>query len=66
MQNDWDIMVDCPKDKLIKAIGGYEWKERRTGDFPFASKYRLSVASLKIDFIGYFAIHAEDKTERKG
>lgn len=59
--NDWDITVDCSKDKLIKAIGGYEWEERKTGDFPFASKYRLNVASLKIDFIGYFAIHAEEK-----
>ncbi|WP_435921099.1 hypothetical protein [Paenibacillus sp. DYY-L-2] len=44
--NDWDITVDCPKDKLIKAIGGYEWEERSTGDFPFASKYRLSVYDL--------------------
>ncbi|MEF2965859.1 hypothetical protein V3851_08465 [Paenibacillus sp. M1] len=59
--NDWDITVECPKDKLVKAINGYDWEEQRSGDYPFASQYRLSIGSHNIDFIGSFAFYAEDE-----
>ncbi|MEK4512134.1 hypothetical protein EJP82_12000 [Paenibacillus anaericanus] len=58
--NDWDITVECPKDKLIETLEGYDWVEQRSGDYPFASQYRLSIASLNIDFIGCFALHTEN------
>lgn len=56
--NDWDLMVDCPKNILLKAIDGYDWLELQSGDYPFASKYRIHIASLRIDIIGGFAFHA--------
>lgn len=57
--NDWDITVDCPKEALLKAISGYEWIEQPSGDGLFASEYRISLRSLKIDFIGCFALRSE-------
>lgn len=57
--NDWDLAVECPKDLLLKAIAGYDWIEQSSGDFPFASNYRISINSLKIDIIGYFALQTE-------
>ncbi|NEU26158.1 hypothetical protein G3M74_08515 [Paenibacillus polymyxa] len=57
--NDWDIMVECPKDILFKAIDGYDWIELNSGDYPFASKYRIQITSLKIDIMGGFAFYTE-------
>ncbi|WP_152378927.1 hypothetical protein [Paenibacillus brasilensis] len=57
--NDWDIMVECPKDILLKAIDGYDWIELNSGDYPFASKYRIQITSLKIDIMGGFAFYTE-------
>ncbi|MGP0576863.1 hypothetical protein ACTP13_07580 [Paenibacillus peoriae] len=57
--NDWDLMVECPKDTLLKAIDGYDWIEQDSGDYPFASKYRIHITSLRIDIIGGFAFYAE-------
>ncbi len=59
--NDWDITVDCSKDKLISAISGYDWAEKKSGDYPFASQYRISIDSLIIDFIGYFAFQYKEE-----
>ncbi|QOS78501.1 GNAT family N-acetyltransferase [Paenibacillus sp. JNUCC31] len=39
--NDWDLIVDCPKDMLLKVIDGYDWIEQDSGDYPFASEYRI-------------------------
>lgn len=58
--NDWDITVDCKKDTLIHAISGYDWIDQRTGDYPFASQFRLSIHTHKIDFIGGFACYSND------
>lgn len=57
--NDWDIAVECPKEKLIEAIHDFDWKEEGSGDYPFASRYRISISSMKIDFIGYFALFSD-------
>ena len=42
--NDWDLMVDCPKFKLIEAIAGYEWIEKESGDKPLQvnTEWRLN------------------------
>lgn len=58
--HDWDLMVECPKSKLIEAIQGYEWIELSCGGYPFASQYRISIPSLYIEFIGYFALRTEN------
>jgi hypothetical protein len=57
--NDWDLIVECPKEKLLEAIHEFDWVEGRSGDYPFASQYRISISSIHIDFIGYFALHTE-------
>lgn len=57
--NDWDLIVDCPKDMLLKVIDGYDWIEQDSGDYPFASEYRIHIPSLRIDIIGGFAFYAE-------
>lgn len=57
--NDWDLMVECPKGILLKAIDGYDWIELDGGDYPFASEYRIHITSLRIDIIGRFAFYTE-------
>ncbi|MEK4436140.1 MULTISPECIES: hypothetical protein [Paenibacillus] len=58
--NDWDIVVECPKHLLFSIINEYDFTEQESGDYPFASQYRISIESLKIDFIGYFALYSDD------
>lgn len=58
--NDWDLMVECPKDALIRAFEGLDWVEQGSGEYPFASQYRISLDSLNIDCIGYFAFHTKE------
>lgn len=50
--NDWDIVVECPKEKLIEVLDDLPWTELKSGDFPYASEFRIHVPSLLIDFIG--------------
>ncbi len=57
--NDWDITVNCPKQELMKVLHGYECLELESGDYPFASQYRMSIETHHIDFIGGFALYAE-------
>jgi hypothetical protein len=57
--NDWDITTDCPYDELVRALSNFEWEQSTSGDYPFASKYRLSISNPNIDIIGYFGIHTE-------
>lgn len=54
--NDWDLMVECSKEELLPVLEGLQWKEEKSGDFPFASQYRIHVPELNIDFIGSFAL----------
>ncbi|WP_373232233.1 hypothetical protein [Cohnella sp.] len=57
--NDWDITIECPKEKLLEAINEFDWVEGRSGDYPFASQYRINLPSINVEFIGYFAFHTE-------
>lgn len=59
--NDWDLMLDCPKSKLIEAVAGYEWIEKESGDKPFASEYRMEIESLNVDVIGGFAFDVDGR-----
>lgn len=54
--NDWDIVVECPKEKLIEVLGDSPWTELKSGDSPYASEFRIHIPSLHIDFIGSFAL----------
>lgn len=54
--NDWDIVVECSKEKLIDALDDLQWTEAASGDYPFASKYRIQIPSMHIDVIGSFAL----------
>jgi hypothetical protein len=56
--NDWDLLVECPKEKLLRVIHEYSWQEQSSGDGLFASEYRIQVVPLSIDFIGYFALRS--------
>lgn len=56
--NDWDLLVECSKEKLLKVIQRYSWQEQSSGDGLFASEYRIQVVPISIDFIGYFALRS--------
>jgi hypothetical protein len=56
--NDWDLLVECSKEKLLRVIQGYSWQEQSSGDGLFASEYRIQVVPISIDFIGYFALRS--------
>ncbi|PZD97262.1 hypothetical protein DNH61_02565 [Paenibacillus sambharensis] len=58
-ENDWDLMVECPKDELLPLLRDYEFREQPSGDLPFASLYRITIPKSKIDIIGYFAFHTK-------
>lgn len=55
--NDWDLTVECEKERLLQIISPFEYNELRSGDFPFASQYRISVPRFPIDLIGSFTLH---------
>lgn len=54
--NDWDIVVECPKEKLIEVLDDLPWSELKSGDYPYASEFRIHIPSLHIDFIGSLAL----------
>lgn len=58
---DWDLTTDAPIEAVTDALQGIAWTRAVSGDYPFASSYRLSIPSdmLPIDLIGGFAIHSE-------
>ncbi len=57
--NDWDVLVDCPKDHLLRSIEAFPWIEEHSGDPPFASQYRICIPDINVDLIGGFALHTE-------
>ncbi|MBW5446527.1 hypothetical protein GE107_10700 [Cohnella sp. CFH 77786] len=57
--NDWDITVECPKQEILEILNEYDCVEQRSGDFPFASEYRISIPELKLDIIGFFGLHTD-------
>lgn len=58
---DWDVTTDAPLEAVAAALQGIPWSTVPSGDYPFASSYRLSIhdESLPVDVIGRFAIHSE-------
>ncbi|WP_079911099.1 hypothetical protein [Paenibacillus sp. 32352] len=58
---DWDITTEAPLEDVEKALKGISWTRAVSGDYPFASSYRLSIThgSLPVDLIGGFAIHTD-------
>jgi hypothetical protein len=58
--NDWDITTDCPQEEVIRALDTYQWEQAPSGDYPFASKYRIHIPEHNIDIIGNFAIQTKE------
>lgn len=58
---DWDLTTDAPLEAVTAALQGIPYSLVPSGDYPFASGYRLSVQddALPLDIIGGFAIHCE-------
>jgi hypothetical protein len=56
---DWDLIVEAPKEAVKQALREFEYVEGGSGDYPFASQYRLSIPAMDIDLIGYFAFHTD-------
>jgi hypothetical protein len=58
---DWDLTTDAPLESVTHALQGVAWISLTSGDYPFASSYRLSIEDprLPIDIIGRYAIHSE-------
>ncbi|WP_282938252.1 hypothetical protein [Paenibacillus sp. RC67] len=58
---DWDITTDAPIEAVVNALQGIHWTQALSGDYPFASSYRISILhnTLPIDLIGSFAIYSE-------
>lgn len=55
--HDWDVLVDCTKEQLLDALGECVIVECPSGEFPYASAFRLSLPEWKVDLIGRFAFH---------
>jgi hypothetical protein len=54
--NDWDIVVECPMIKLTEVLDDLPWTELKSGEYPYASKFRIQIPTLHIDFIGSLAL----------
>ncbi len=56
--NDWDITTDSPLDNVKNALQNFRWEHAPSGDYPFASEFRLSILDDRrnIDLIGHFSI----------
>ncbi|GGA02852.1 hypothetical protein GCM10008018_56150 [Paenibacillus marchantiophytorum] len=60
--NDWDLLVDCSLEKLKAVLEPYPYSEQKSGDYPFASQFRLQLIEQNIDIIGNFALHSSSGT----
>ncbi|ULL13261.1 hypothetical protein DVH26_01455 [Paenibacillus sp. H1-7] len=58
---DWDLTTDAPLEAVTAALQDIPYALVPSGDYPFASAYRLSAQddALPLDIIGGFAIHSE-------
>ncbi|SFL93030.1 hypothetical protein SAMN03159341_11227 [Paenibacillus sp. 1_12] len=58
---DWDLTTDTSYETVAQALQDIDCISLPSGDYPFASSYRLSVedTGLPVDIIGQFAIHSE-------
>ncbi|CAG7639082.1 hypothetical protein ACFQI7_08455 [Paenibacillus allorhizosphaerae] len=56
---DWDIMTEAPKDRVLEALQNFEVKEIISGDYPFASEYKLLIHDddPQLEITGRFSIY---------
>ena len=57
--NDWDVMVEAPKERVLRALLNEQVEEIRSGDYPFGTAYKLVVSSEspQVELIGGLSIH---------
>ena len=55
---DWDITTDCDLGRTLEALSDLPWAQQESGEYPFASTYRLHVTAYEVDVdvIGQFAV----------
>lgn len=58
---DWDLSTEAPLPIVMAALGHLHCQSAPSGDYPFASSYRLSIHAEEphIDLFGSFSIHTE-------
>jgi hypothetical protein len=59
---DWDVMVDAPKDQVMKALQHEQVAEIMSGDYPFGTDYKLVVQSdaPQVEIIGGLSIYTDE------
>ncbi|WP_199615106.1 hypothetical protein [Paenibacillus alkalitolerans] len=57
---DWDVMTEAPKEIVLEILQNFEVKEIVSGDFPYASKYKLLIHNNnpQVEIMGRFAIYS--------
>ncbi|MDR6551599.1 hypothetical protein [Paenibacillus qinlingensis] len=58
---DWDVMVEAPKVQVLHALQHNRIEEKISGDYPFATQYKLVVLSdtPEVEIISGLAIHTD-------
>ncbi|WP_248929144.1 hypothetical protein [Paenibacillus hamazuiensis] len=61
--NDWDVMTEAQQDVVERSLRDFDVAEKKSGDFPFATAYKLMVrfrdGQPPVEMIGSFAIRSE-------
>jgi hypothetical protein len=59
--HDWDLTTEAPKNRIIDALHPLYIEEIVSGDFPFASRYKLLIHEQEpqVELFGHFSIQAE-------
>ncbi|CAG7647215.1 hypothetical protein PAESOLCIP111_05340 [Paenibacillus solanacearum] len=57
---DWDLMTDAPKHRVLEALQHFEVTEIISGDYPFASEYKLLIHDKdpQVEITGRFSIYS--------
>lgn len=58
---DWDLMTEAPKEAVIAALAELPIEEITSGDYPYASRYKLLIhqEAIQVELFGSFAMHTE-------